>query len=100
MYFNTSLFVVYFEGEVSSLDQVFTEENQNSSLCETVSAENNEIFEDIGVYNVSISTRDTAVELSPVPTSILVFDDDGELAVNSDNVHRVRMHYYSCHCGL
>ena len=67
-----------FEGRVSSINQIFTEEDQNRLLCETVIAENNPIFQNSEVYNVSISTEDSAVILSPARTSILVLDDDGK----------------------
>ena len=69
---------MYFESRISSANLIFTEENQNESLCATVFAKNNQILENLEVYNVSITTEDSAVVLPPMPTSILVFDDDSK----------------------
>ena len=73
-----SPFLVYFESRISSANLIFTEENQNQPLCATVFAKNNQILENLEVYNVSITTEDSAVVLPPMPTSILVFDDDSK----------------------
>ena len=69
---------MYFEGRISSANLIFTEDNQNQPLFATVFPENNQIFENLKVYNVSIITEDSAVVLPPMPASILVFDDDGK----------------------
>ncbi len=69
---------VLFRGEDSSTDQTFTVDNQNDPQCVDVFAVNNQILENMEIFNVSISTEDASVLLPRLPTSIVVFDDDSK----------------------
>ena len=70
--------VSFNQGSSQSVSRTFNAANQNQQLCEDVLAVNNQVLEDREVFNVSIAaTGDSAVQLPRVPTSVVVFDDDG-----------------------
>ena len=61
------------------MNQTFTATNQDEPLCEDVLAVNNEVLENMQLFNVTLTTADSAVLLSRVTSSLVVFDDDSKL---------------------
>ena len=67
-----------FRGEDSNADLTFTIDNQGESLCVDVLAVDNQVLENLEVFNVSIATNDSAVDVPRVLISLVVFDDDSK----------------------